>query len=67
MIVLEFLLGRTVVFALDEALPLSEPLHADAQDHRRSLFCLKLFVQLQTGEKVLAQPKHGDRFMHRCR
>lgn len=37
----------TIVFALHKALPLSEPLHADAQDYCRSLLRLKLFVQLQ--------------------
>lgn len=37
----------TVVFAFDEALPLPEPLHADAQDDRGSLLGLELFVQLQ--------------------
>lgn len=37
----------TVVFAFDKALPLPEPLHADAQDDRGSLLGLELFVQLQ--------------------
>lgn len=46
--VLVKLRGPTVVFALHKALPLSEPLHADAQDHSRRLLGLKLFVQLQT-------------------
>lgn len=39
---------HTIVFALHKALPFSEPLHADAQDHCRHLLGLKLFVQLQT-------------------
>lgn len=38
---------RTVVFAFDKALPLPEPLHADAQDDSGSLLSLKLFVELQ--------------------
>lgn len=42
---------RTIVFALHKALPLSEPLHADTQDHCWSLLSLKLFVQLHTREK----------------
>lgn len=48
MLYLRYCVCLTVVFALHETLPLSEPLHADAQDHRRSLFSLELLVELQT-------------------
>ena len=39
----------TVIFAFHKALPLPEPLHADAQDDPGGLLCLELFVELQTG------------------
>ena len=50
--------GYTIVFALHKALPLSEPLHADAQDHSRSLLRLKLFVQLQTRDRCSSNIHH---------
>lgn len=50
--------GHTIVFALHKALPLSEPLHADAQDHSRSLLRLKLFVQLQTRDRCSSNIQH---------
>lgn len=43
---------NTIVFALHKALPLSEPLHADAQDYCWSLLCLELFVQLQVRQQA---------------
>lgn len=47
----------TIVFALHKALPLSEPLHADTQDHWRSLLSLELLVQLQAKHKLRKSPK----------
>lgn len=44
----------TVVFALHKALPLSEPLHADAQDDRGRLLRLELFVQLRARQQANA-------------
>lgn len=39
----------TIVFSLDKALPLTEPLHADAvYDHRR-LLLLERLIQLEEG------------------
>lgn len=43
---------NTIVFALYKALPLSEPLHADAQDYCWSLLCLELFVQLRVRQQA---------------
>lgn len=44
----------TIVFALHKALPLSKPLHADAQDYCWSLLRLELFVQLQVRQQAHA-------------
>lgn len=43
---------NTIVFALHKVLPLSEPLHADAQDYCWSLLCLELFIQLQVRQQA---------------
>lgn len=58
----------TVVFALHKALPLSEPLHADAQDDRGSLLRLELFVQLRARQQANAfLMQHNARRQHSCR
>lgn len=57
----------TVVFALHKALPLSEPLHADAQDDRGSLLRLELFVQLRARQQANAfLTQHNARRQRSC-
>lgn len=58
----------TIVFALHKALPLSEPLHADAQDYCRSLLRLELFVQLQARQQAHSILIHHKALRHHsCR